>query len=120
MATREKTPALYCGNFPPELKERCESIAGALRKSITEFVAEILDDETQDLKSSCEAISRWYEARLHAKVNHSHTVNSSPEREKEEIRRDPEQADKTGTAKVIRNQTRQKAQSKEGSEKSIT
>lgn len=67
----DKTPALYCGNFPPELKERCESIAGALRITITEFVAEILDDETRELKGSYEAIMQWYASRQSAKKKHA-------------------------------------------------
>jgi hypothetical protein len=72
MVTEEKTegrkPALYCGDFPVELKERCESIAGALRMSISKFVEEILEDETRELKGSYETIMQWYAARLQARA----------------------------------------------------
>jgi len=78
---KQKDPALYCGNFPPELKERCESIAGALRISITKFVAEILDDETRELKGSYEAIMRWYAVRLDARIKaQDASLPSSPAR----------------------------------------
>ena len=64
MTTKDKHPPLYCGDFSPELKERCEAIAGALRITMTEFVAGILDDETHDLQASVDAIARWYKSRL--------------------------------------------------------
>jgi hypothetical protein len=72
MATEDKAegrkPALYCGDFPTELKERCESIAGALRMSISKFVEEILEDETRELKGSYETIMQWHAARLQARA----------------------------------------------------
>ena len=64
MAQKDKHPALYCGDFPPEIKDRCERIAGALRITITELVAGILDDETRPLKPGVDAITNWYEQRL--------------------------------------------------------
>jgi hypothetical protein len=60
---KKRNPALYCGDFDPNLKERCERIAGYLHKSISEFVAEILEDETLELKEHLAAIDRWYAAR---------------------------------------------------------
>ena len=46
-----------------ELKERCEGIAAFLGKSISEFVAELLDEETKQMKATHEAVKRWYDAR---------------------------------------------------------
>jgi hypothetical protein len=60
---KKRNPALYCGDFDPSLKERCERIAGYLHKSTSEFVAEILEDETSELKEHFAAIDRWYAAR---------------------------------------------------------
>jgi predicted DNA-binding protein len=68
-ASRKSAPrydVLYCGKFPKELKERCEGIAGFLGKTITDFVAEILEHETKDLIEHHEAIKRWYEDRKKA------------------------------------------------------
>jgi hypothetical protein len=114
MATNDKsdkTPALYCGNFPSELKERCESIAGALRMSISKFVEEILEDETRELKGSYETIMQWHAARLHARAEAEKrdVLNSPHESGKEKVRRDPKQTDSGGTGKTIRGKTRQKA-----------
>jgi hypothetical protein len=62
----DKSDVLYCGKFPSELKERCEGIAGFLGKSITQFVAEVLDRETRDVIEHHAAIKRWYEAKSKA------------------------------------------------------
>lgn len=62
----ERSDVLYCGKFPAELKERCEGIAGFLGKSITQFVAEVLDRETRDIIEHHNAIKRWYEAKIKA------------------------------------------------------
>ena len=69
-STPEKANVLYCGNFPPDLKKRCEDMAGLLRQSISEFVAEILEAETldvaEDLRKASEAVTRWREIRRKA------------------------------------------------------
>jgi len=67
MTQKDKHPALYCGDFPPEIKDRCERIAGALRITITELVARILDDETRALKPGVDAITGWYEQKLQSR-----------------------------------------------------
>jgi hypothetical protein len=54
---------LYCRNFPSELKKRCEGLAGFLGMSITEFVAEILEEETKDQIPTHEAVKQWYTAK---------------------------------------------------------
>jgi hypothetical protein len=115
MATEDKNngrnPALYCGDFPPELKERCESIAGALRMSISEFVEEILEDETRELKGSYETIMQWHAARLQARAEAKRRdmLPSPHESGKEEVRRDLEQADRGGARKALRGKVRPKA-----------
>lgn len=58
-----KSDILYCRKFPPELKQRCEGIAGFLGQTITEFVAAILEEETKELKEAHQTVRRWHEAR---------------------------------------------------------
>ncbi len=60
---KKKGDVLYCRNFPPELKERCEGLAGFLGMTISQFVAEILDEETKDQKSTHEAVKQWYKTK---------------------------------------------------------
>ncbi len=108
MTTKEKNPPLYCGDFSPELKERCEAIAGALRITMTDFVAGILDDETKDLQVSVDAIARWYKGRLETREHKTPVLNSAHESGKEEVRRDPGQADKDRTAKTLRSKAGRK------------
>jgi predicted DNA-binding protein len=74
---KQKTPPLYCHNFDPELKKRCERIAGYLGKSVSDFVAEILEDETEELKEHLLAVDRWYAARQKRKKK-ARTVPDSP------------------------------------------
>jgi hypothetical protein len=63
-SSKPKSSTLYCRNFPAELKKRCDGLAGFLGKSITDFVAEILEEETKEMIESHEAAKRWYEAKL--------------------------------------------------------
>ena len=58
MANAPKSSILYCRKFPPDLKKRCEGIAGFLGQSITEFVADILEDETREMKAVREKRNR--------------------------------------------------------------
>jgi predicted DNA-binding protein len=62
-SSKPKTLTLYCRNFPAELKKRCDGLAGFLGKSITDFVAEILEEETKEMIEHHEAAKRWYEAK---------------------------------------------------------
>jgi len=64
MATKKpKGPTLFCRNFPADLKKRCDGIAGFLGKSITDFVAEILEEETKEMIENHEAVKRWYDVK---------------------------------------------------------
>ena len=61
--TKKKGDVLYCRNFPSELKKRCEGLAGFLGMSITEFVADILEEETREQAVTHEGVKRWYAAK---------------------------------------------------------
>jgi hypothetical protein len=64
MANRSrKSDVLYCGKFPADLKKRCEGMAGYLGQTITDFVAEILEAETKDVKGAHDAVKQWHEGR---------------------------------------------------------
>lgn len=60
---KPKVATLYCRNFPAELKKRCDGLAGFLGISITDFVAEILEEETKEMTNNHLAAKRWYEAK---------------------------------------------------------
>jgi len=61
---KKKGPTLFCRNFPAELKKRCDGLAGFLGMSITDFVAEILEEETKEMMENHEAAKRWYDTKV--------------------------------------------------------
>jgi len=87
MAQKDKHPALYCGDFPPEIKDRCERIAGALRITITDLVAGILDDETKALKPGVDAITSWYKQKMRRRGISGAVINSKHENRQRPVRR---------------------------------
>jgi|SRR5271166_6196604 len=86
MAQKDKHPALYCGDFPPEIKDRCERIAGALRITITDLVAGILDDETKALKPGVDAITSWYKQKMRRRGVSGAVINSKHENRQRTVR----------------------------------
>jgi hypothetical protein len=73
-----------------------------------DFVAEILEDETAELKGSYDVIMQWYAARLLAKAGKSNVLDSPNEGRKKEVRLRSEQ-DATGVSskKRTENKSRQ-------------
>lgn len=56
----EKRDVLYLSPFPPELKERCEGIAGFLGVSVSKFVAHVIRENTKDLDEFHASLKRKY------------------------------------------------------------